>query len=100
VQVSGWKGKVLGIRIGQENRRRYFIREWKRIEIEIDGQAHIFSLPQGFWGRRPEVQGIEIQNWLIAQGLAPWPKRRTPKVELVPISGQLFRLELTSTIRN
>lgn len=92
MKVSTWKAATYGIRVGQENVERYFSREWRSIEVEIDGELHSFRLSSTFWGRCPEFRGKLIGNWLQARGLASWPHRRPHTLELIPLGGNRFRL--------
>jgi hypothetical protein len=96
MRVNGWNngGQGYGIRVGPENRGRYFSRSWRSIEVEIGGQSHGFRLTDSFWRQCPEFRGRAVGEWLKKNGLAPWPKGAPPTLELVQIvSGQnRFRL--------
>jgi len=92
MEAKGWKGEMLGVRVGARNRDKYFSRDWDSVHIEIEGNTHSIVPPPGFWKRCPELRSAEIQEWLIKRGLAPWPHGSPPALELVPLGGQLFRL--------
>jgi hypothetical protein len=93
MDATGWKGGTLGVRVGKENAARYFDRAWKIVHIDIGGNIRAFPLTPGFWSDCPEIRGIAIQEWMERQGLAPWPKGRPPKLELIPLGGSHFRLK-------
>ena len=71
----------------------YFQSNWKNIVVKIDNQFHAFRLTSTFWTTCPEIRGKAIGQWLIKRKLAPWPYGNPPKVELVPLGGNRFRLK-------
>jgi len=95
MKANGWqngKGGTYGIRVGAENASKYFDRAWTSIEVEIDGHRHSFALSEKFWATCPEFRGAAIGAWLRDNGLAPWPPREPPQVELTPVGENRFRL--------
>jgi hypothetical protein len=93
--AKGWKGTgTYGVRVGISNAAQYFKRDWGSVEIEIDGELHTFPLAETFWTTCPEFRGRALSGWLLRRGLAPWPPRRPPALELTPIGGTRFRLSL------
>lgn len=96
MKVTTWHGSNLyGVRVGKSNRDRYFDPSWSKIEVEIDGLFHTFALTGGFWNKCPEFRdrGTIIMNWLEKHKTLNWPHRNPPKMELVPLSGNRFRLQ-------
>jgi hypothetical protein len=86
-----------GIRVGKPNRCQYFQKEWKFIEVEIDGRVHNFRLTDSFWRKCPEFRdrgSPVIREWLIQNNLHIWDKGKPPKVNLIPMDECKFRLEL------
>ena len=53
---------------------------------------HRYPLSNTFWTSCPELRGGVIKQWLVRQGLAPWPHRAPPKLVLTPLGGNRFRL--------
>jgi hypothetical protein len=98
--VKAWKGGkskngryTYGIDVGKENRARYFSREWKTIEVELDGQVRLFNLSGSFWADCAEFRGApHIRNWLERHHTTNWPIGKQPEFELAPMGGARFRL--------
>jgi len=97
VKVSTWFGSGnYGVRVGIENRTQYFNPSWISIIVDIDKQEHTFKLTNGFWNQCPEFRDNKkspiIKNWLIKYKTLNWPKYQTPKMELLPLGGNMFKL--------
>lgn len=94
MEVKAWAGGsgTFGIRVGYDNRDRYFHREWKRIEVELDGESHSIALTGGFWNKCPEFRSPVIRDWLRARKFLKWEKGNPPAFELLPLGGARFRL--------
>jgi hypothetical protein len=96
MEVSTWFGsKTYGVRIGAANRDRYFVRTWSEIEVELDGQVHTFSLTNGFWHKCPEFRDRGepvIKKWLQRNRSLEWPRGHPPRMSLIPLGGNRFRL--------
>jgi hypothetical protein len=92
MQASAWKGGTYGIRVGSENADRYFAKEWKFVDVDLDGQYHRVRLRGTFWGKCPELRGAAFGDWLLQHGLVPWPRGNPPRLELIPVEGNKFRL--------
>ena len=94
MDVKAWASGsgTFGIRIGNDNRDRYFRREWKQIEVEMDGELHSIPLTAGFWKKCPEFRSPAIREWLRARRLLKWEKGSPPSFELISLGGARFRL--------
>ena len=92
MKASGWKAATYGIRVGKENARNYFKKNWDTVQIEIEGVFYTFNLSKNFWTTCPEIRGAAIGRWLERNGLLPWPLGRPPQVILTPLEGNRFRL--------
>jgi len=92
MNATGWKGGLLGVRVGKQNRAEHFSKDWDSIEVEIEGVFVSCPLTPRFWERCPEFRERSIHEWFIKCGLAPWPKGSPPKLELTPLGGRRFRL--------
>jgi len=97
MKVSAWFGSgSYGVRVGIENRDRYFKSSWESIIVAIDKEEHTFKLANGFWNHCPEFRESKnspiIKNWLLKYKTIDWPKYQTPQMELVPIGERSFQL--------
>lgn len=98
--VSAWSnGKgakgTFGIRVGESYRDRHFERNWKSIEVEIDGNWRSFRITTGFWNKCPEIRDsgeTTIRNWLGRYHTLKWPKWHPPRFHLLPVGEGRFRL--------
>jgi len=99
--VSGWSkgnpnintGAGFGINIKEEDRDKFFSRNWNSVEIEIEDYKIItVSISREFWGRCSELRSKWIGKWMIEKKVAPWPKFYPPKLRLEPIKEQIFEL--------
>jgi hypothetical protein len=97
MEASAWSngGGTYGIRVGFPNRNEFFDESWTEIDVEIDGQFHRFQLREGFWNKCPEFRDsgtTVIRDWLRRHHKLNWPTGRPPRVQLVPLGGNRFRL--------
>lgn len=103
MQASAYKkcksheiGDSYGIRIHLKDRDKYFKKEWKQIEVEIDGITYIFSLTVGFWNKCPEFREHTnlpvIRQWLQKYKTLQWERNKPPQVKLVYLGSRKFRL--------
>jgi hypothetical protein len=97
MNVTTWRsGSQFGIRVGKVNRDQYFDNTWSHIEVEMDGNVTKFALTPGFWRECPEFRDREhhaIRNWLQQHKTLKWTRGKTPRMSLVPIGSNRFRLE-------
>jgi hypothetical protein len=100
MKVTAWKGGdgatpsvSYGLRIGTENRARYFQRRWEFVVVALDGGGVLETyLTAGFWRSCPELRHPTFRAWFIAQGVLPWPNGKPPPLELTPAGEQRFHL--------
>jgi len=104
MEVTAWNngkqysdGNGYGIKLNPSNRDLYFNREWKNILIELEGDsipAEVNIDKASFWNNTcHELISKEIGIWLIQNRLAPWEKNNAPKLNLIPLNENIFRLE-------
>ena len=87
--VFGWNngspnnetGAGYGLRISKKDRDRYFRREWKSIEIELENsEIATVRLSSSFWKNCSELRSSKIGKWMSQKGYAPLPKDNPTKV--------------------
>jgi hypothetical protein len=97
--VSAWSngnGRTYGIRVGADNRQRFFNPAWEWIEVDIDGKPYKFQLTPGFWNHCPEFRdsGVTvIQDWISRNYKIPWEKGSPPQFALEIVGGNRFQLK-------
>jgi hypothetical protein len=97
MRVKAWSNGrgVYGIRVGAQNRAKFFDASWAEIEVELESEVHRFRLTDGFWRDCPEFRdrGAPIlREWLRTHRTLNWPKGDPPAIELIPLAGNRFRL--------
>lgn len=99
--VTGWSsgspnnktGSGYGIRLSRQDRDRWFERQWPSVTLHIEGRGTVdANLTSSFWRRCTELRHKEIGRFLLANGLAPWPKGSPPRLRLERVKGRHFRL--------
>lgn len=94
MRATGWcsGGGVYGVGVSKTDRDAHFERHWRSVTLRLpDGEARVDITPS-FWRCCTELRSSEIRDWLLAKGLAPWPKRKPPVFELVPDGDASFRI--------
>ena len=94
MRVSAWNngGSSYGISIGRKNRDQFFDPTWDAIEVEIEGRVHLIPITLGFWEDCPEVRSPAFRSWFHKRGVVPWPKGQPPRMELIQVEGNAFKL--------
>jgi len=97
MHATAWNGggNTYGIRVGKANRQKFFDPNWKVIEVELDGQFHLFTLTDGFWRNCPEFRDRGkpiIRDWLQQHRSLRWPNKQPPSIELIPLGEAKFRV--------
>ena len=91
MKATGWRGNTYGVRVGRANALKFFSRKWTTVDVEIGGTFHTIPLSPGFWEKCPELRSKVFGQWFKRKGLAPWPMRKPPRLELTPLGGNHFR---------
>ncbi len=98
MQVTGWKssreGGTLGLRVGKENAKRFFPRNWHSVRVELDGQQVTIPITRTFWSSCPELRSPFIKAFLERHGQARWRRGSPPKMQLLPSLGDAFVVSL------
>ena len=67
-----------GVKLSTKDRDAYLRREWGGVEIYLPGRANPTKVnveKDSLWGRQcRELISHEIGKWLLATGMAPWPR--------------------------
>ena len=93
-------GAGYGVKLTTKDRDAYLKREWGRVEIYLPGRANPTKVnveKDSLWGRQcRELISHEIGKWLLATGMAPWPRGLPPKFRFVARSERAFELRTIS----
>ena len=89
-QLSG--GEVTGLHVGARNVRRYFPREIRVIELELDGLQIQCGLSPEFWNGRPEIHDPRLCEWLDFKVVHRLGERRQVKLAMTSEGQSVFRL--------
>ena len=97
MDVTAWSNgsSTYGIRVGIPSVHRYFNTNWKKIQVKMDDEVHNFKLTKSFWSTCPEFRGKAIERWLRKHNLIPWPKGQPPRLKLIALRGNKFKLKLS-----
>jgi len=102
--VAAWKnhtgydptGNGYGLIVSKADRDQYFLKEHQFALIELEGEHAIIQVntnKKTFWGDScRELISKSIGVWLIQNHLAPWEKQHPPKLNLMPLGGNRFKL--------
>ena len=100
--VSAWKDQkpdsrrrpTYGIRIGKENRDRYFGEVQDMVAVELPtGRVLDVNVLKGFRNHCPELRDEGFRDWFSTIGKLDWEKRKPPKFDLTPTGLARFRLQ-------
>ena len=94
-------GAGYGVKLTTKDRDAYLRREWGGVEIYLPGRANPTKVnveKDSLWGRQcRELISHEIGKWLLATGIAPWPRGLPPKFRFVARSERAFNSEQSQT---
>lgn len=65
-----------------------------RMAVWMSGVPVLVPLSRSFWRSCPELRSAAIGQWLLRNGLAPWPRGAPPAVVLSPAGTRRFQLRL------
>ncbi len=85
-----------GITLSASDRTLYLKREWGFVTIELGDTGKVITAnidKDSLWtGKCLHLLNVEIGLWLYAENLSPWAKRRPPKIKMMPLGGNEFKL--------
>lgn len=104
MKVTAWNngshhasGAGYGVKIALADRDQFFRREWGTVLLELEGETQPIACnidKDTFWGPKcRELISSGIGQWLRKNGLALWKGGCPPKLNLIPVAGNKFRLQ-------
>ena len=102
MRATGWNngscsasGAGYGLRVSREDRDRYFDATWEQALFHLDGETVVIArLSPSFWRSCSELRSAELGKWFRHHGVAPWPKGRPPELEIRPMGGNRFSVDI------
>ena len=85
-------GSGYGINIPIKIRDEIFQKNWKNIELDLDGLITYVSISEAFWRKCNEVRSPEIGKWLIENNVNTWIKGKPTKLEMIHIKENKFKV--------
>ncbi|UEL46438.1 hypothetical protein [Terrisporobacter hibernicus] len=89
-------GAGYGIKIDERDRDKYIKKEWTYLQILLEGEENFIEVninKRSFWGGCSEIINKEIGKWLIKNNKGRWGKNNPPKVKLILLEENKFRIE-------
>lgn len=86
-------GEVSGLRVGLQNVRRYFPRDIKQIELQLDHLRIECGLEPNFWRSQPIIHDPRLSLWLKSKNHAGKQCRTPIPFTMVPSGANSFKLE-------
>lgn len=102
--VTGWKGGTAdktkaagyGLKIKIEDRDAHFCNQWKVVFIHLEGVRDPVEVnidKPSFWNDTcHELINRDMGQWLIDNNLAPWEDGHPPKLELLKVAENHFKV--------
>src|SRR4029079_13775275 len=88
-------GAGYGLKLSKADRDKWVRRNWRVVTLHpLGGAPFTVSIDNdSFWNETcREIPHRAIGSWLVARGLAPWPKGQPPEVSLIPRGAAAFDL--------
>ena len=86
-------GSGYGLRIGKNNRDKYFSDNVKYFLI-INNKKIKMNITPGFYKECPEIRDKEIGMFLVNNNLHKWKKRSTHPLNMIKVDDETFELKL------
>ena len=86
----------LGLKISAKDRDQFFKKEWAWVSLELQGipypvEVNISKPSFWRWGYA-QLVSRDLGDWITAHGMAHWPPRQPPKLNLEVIGDRRFRV--------
>lgn len=85
-------GEVSGLRVGLQNVRRYFPRDIKQIELQLDHLRIECGLEPNFWRSQPVIHDPRLSLWLKSKNHEKQCRAPMP-FTMIPSGANSFKLE-------
>jgi hypothetical protein len=85
--------EYLGVEVGTTDVRRYFPKQIRVIEIELDHLQIQCGLTPGFWNGHPEISDRRLCAWLESKNFHGKLGERPVQLALIPSGRNCFRLQ-------
>jgi hypothetical protein len=88
-----------GLRVPLADRDRLFDRRWHTVFLELPAERGVTEVEVGiskasFWTAKcHQLVSKDIEHWLRAKRLVPWPTHRPPKVLVEEMGSRRFRVK-------
>ena len=76
--------RVIGILVGKRNVERYFPKDIKEIELQLDHLRIECGLEPHFWNGKPEIADPRLGLWLESKDRAGSGRRAPISLSLIP----------------
>lgn len=86
--------EVSGLRVGHSNVRRYFPRNVRQIELQLDHLRIECGLTPDFWRSAPEIHDPRLRLWLESKNHTERSCRTSIPFTMIPSGEHSFKLEL------
>lgn len=91
-------GTGYGIKINEQDRDRFFKKEWQSVFLKLEGQDNEVEVnidKPSFWGKVcRELISKEIGLWIIRNNKGRWDKGNPPRLKLEPANERRFSVSL------
>lgn len=89
-QIRG--GEVTGLHVGTRNVRRYFPKNVRVIELQLDHLQIQCGLTPDFWKGHPEICDPRLCEWLDFKVVHRAGERKQVRLAMTPAGNSIFRL--------
>jgi hypothetical protein len=92
VKTQGRGREFVGLEVGANNVRRFFPREERVIELELDHLQIRCGLEPEFWDGRPEIRDPRLGAWLEQKNFQGKLGNAPAPLAMIPAGRNAFRL--------
>ena len=97
-QLKG--SEVTGLHIGVRNVRRYFPKQVRVIELQLDHLQIQCGLSPQFWRGKPEIHDPRLCEWLDFKVIHHGNGRKDVRLAMIPAGKNIFALRSSLVVRN